>query len=241
MTIYARNDLAYVHLSDAHGGCGQAHRRPVEHGAPVKQWQLTCAQCEVFLSKDDQWATSLADLPETPDEAKGREDFQKRGATDRDNVLALAMAKLAGVELPQTIRQAISGASPALPAIAGKMVCEAGHDADPGSKFCAECGRPMRRPAVAACPNGHQVGAEAKFCAECGSGVSPAAAVTPAIEPPAPRAAAPRSTGPRVKPLKDWRLEDLRAEAQRRGLDDSGTRVEVLERIRRAQKVPQAA
>ena len=239
MTVYARNDLAYVFLSDAHEGCGNPHRRPVEHGAPVKQWALTCVQCEKFLSTDSCWATSLADLPETPDEIKGREDFTKRGATDRDNILAIAMAKLAGVELPQTIRQAISGVSPEVPAIAGKMICENGHDAEPGSKFCGECGRPMRRPPVAACGNGHEVAADSKFCPECGSSVNPAALDTPAIEPPAAPAA--RSATARVKPLKDWRVEDLRAEARNRGLADTGTRVEVLERIRQAQKVPQAA
>ena len=124
------------------------HAREVTHGAPAKHFALTCSPCEGFLKEraSDIWASTLADIAETPDETKGREDFQKRGATDRDNVLAIALAKMAGVELPQTIRQAISGASPALPAIAGIMVCEAGHDCEPGSRFCSECGSPMRRP-----------------------------------------------------------------------------------------------
>ena len=244
MSLYARADLASVTVSAAHGGCGNIHVRPAPGGNPVKVWKLDCALCETHLSKDDLWATSLADLPETPDETKGREDFAKRGATDRDNVLAIAMAKLAGVELPQTIRQAISGASPALPAIAGKLVCENGHDAEPGSKFCQECGAAMRLPRVAACSNGHEVGAEAKFCPECGSGLSPASLDTPAIEPPATRvtSAAPavREAAAKKKPIKDWKLDDLRAEARTRGLDDSGTRLEVLDRIRHA-RVPQAA
>jgi hypothetical protein len=187
------------------------------------------------------FATSLADLPETPDETKGREDFAKRGATDRDNVLAIAMAKLAGVELPQTIRQAISGASPEIhAAIAGKMVCENGHDAEPGSKFCQECGGRMRQPVIAACPDGHPVAATAKFCSECGK---PALTAAPAIEPPpAPRPArapAPRKA-PAKKPLRDMRAEDLRQIARDRGLSDSGSRLELIERIRTA-KVPQAA
>ena len=238
--LFARNDLDFFKVPVESGGCGApgGHSRPVIEGAPVRPWRVECVDCEPFLREhlSDLFSLSEADLPETPDEVKGREDFAKRGATDRDNILAIAMAKLAGVELPQTIRQAISGASPALPAIAGVMVCEAGHDCEPGSKFCSECGSPMRRPPVAACPDGHPVAASAKFCGECGK---PAAANVAAIEPPAPPAA-PRSAGPRVKPMKDWRLEDLRAEAQRRGLDDTGTRVQVLERLR-AQKVPQAA
>jgi hypothetical protein len=182
------------------------------------------------------FATTEADIPETPDEVKGREDFQKRGATDRDNVLAIAMAKLAGVELPQTIRQAISGASPALPSIAGVMICPAGHDAEPGSRYCGECGAEMRRPSVAACPDGHPVAASAKFCGECGQ---PASVKAAAIEPPPAPMQAPAGVV-RVKPLKDWRLEDLRAEARKRGLDDSGTRQALLARLRQ-QKAPQAA
>ena len=242
MSLFARSDVVSVAVPVSSGGCGATHTREVTHGAPAKHFELICPPCEAHLKEraPDIWATTLADIPETPDEIKGREDFAKRGATDRDNVLAIAMAKLAGVELPQTIRQAISGASPALPAIAGIMVCEQGHDCEPGSKYCSECGSPMRRPSLAACPNGHQVGAEAKFCPECGTGLNPGAMGTPAIEPPAAVPAAAAKAAARVKPLKDWRVEDLRAEARRKGLDYSGTRVEVLERIKQA-RVPVAA
>jgi len=242
MTLYARSDVCSIAVPISSGGCGATHSREVTHGAPARLFALSCGPCEGFLKEraSDIWATTLADIPETPDETKGREDFQKRGATDRDNILAIAMAKLAGVELPQTIRQAISGASPELPAIPGKLICPDGHDAEPGSKYCSECGAEMRRPLIAACPNGHQVGAEAKFCPECGTGLNPAAMGTPAIEPPAAVPAAAAKAAPRVKPLKDMRAEDLKAIAREKGLDDSGTRVEVLERIRQA-KVPVAA
>ena len=133
------------------------------------------------------WSTTEADIPETPDETKGREDFAKRGATDRDNVLAVALAKLAGVELPQTIRQAIHGASPEIPAtIAGKLICAEGHDAEPGSRFCQECGSPVRQPAASVkCPQGHENAVTAKFCSDCGSPVQPVAAIGP---PPVPAA-----------------------------------------------------
>jgi len=243
--LFARNDVDFFSVPPESGGCGApgGHRRPVIEGAPVRPWRVECMACEPFLRDrlGDLFASSEADISETPDEIKGREDFQKRGATDRDNILAIAMAKLAGVELPQTIRQAISGASPALPAIAGIMVCEQGHDCEPGSKFCAECGSPMRRPVLAACPDGHPVAPTAKFCGECGQPVALKAAAAiepPAAVPPVPVAAA--KAAPRVKPLKDMRAEDLKAIARSRGLDDSGTRVEVLERIRQA-KVPVAA
>ena len=239
--LFARNDLDFFKVPPESGGCpADGHRRPVIEGAPVRPWRVECPACEPFLRErlSDLFATTEADLPETPDETKGREDFAKRGATDHDNVLALAMAKLAGVELPQTLRQAISGASPAVMAISGKLVCEAGHDAEPGSKFCQECGRPMRAPSAAACPQGHPVGAGAKFCQECGFSIPQAAA--PAIEPSASGPARAPKAANHAKPMRDWRAEDLRAEARRRGLDESGTRRELLERLHRT-KVPQAA
>jgi hypothetical protein len=243
MPVWARSDLASITVSVAHGGCGLVHTRPAPGGNPVKTWKLECGVCEPYLAKDPLFATSLADLPETPDETKGREDFAKRGATDRDNVLALAMAKLAGVELPQTIRQAISGASPEIhAAIAGKMVCENGHDNEPGSKFCQECGGRMRQAVVAACPDGHPMTPAAKFCSECGK---PAVVMTaPAIGPPAapPAVRTPKPAGSaRVKPMRDWRLEDLQAEARRRGVDPSGTRQALLERMRKAKSKVSAA
>ena len=86
----------------------------------------------------------------------------------------------------------------------------------------------------------HPVAASAKFCGECGK---PAGVQVAAIEPAGPPGAAAEPARPRtevrVKPLKDWRLEDLRAEARNRGVDDSGTRQALLARLR--QKVPQAA
>ena len=243
--LFARNDVDFFNVPVGSGGCGApgGHRRPVIDGAPVRPWRVECVSCEPFLRErmSDLFASSEADVAETPDETKGREDFQKRGATDRDNILAIAMAKLAGVELPQTIRQSISGASPQIDAIAGKIVCRDGHDCEPGSVFCDECGSEMRPPAGNVCAEGHQNRAGAKFCATCRASLQPAPA---AIEPPAPRvpAAAPavREAAAKKKPIKDWKLDDLRAEARTRGLDDSGTRLEVLDRIRHA-RVPQAA
>ena len=244
---FARSDVMGVNIGVESGGCGTqgGHSRPVINGAPVRLWKLDCGPCSTALKDDPLWSTTEADIPETPDETKGREDFAKRGATDRDNVLAVALAKLAGVELPQTIRQAIHGASPEIHAtIAGKLICAEGHDAEPGSRFCQECGSPVRQPAASVkCPQGHENAVTAKFCSDCGSPVQPVAA----IEPPAPRAA-PRAPSrapaarkaPAKKPLRDWKSEDLKALARSKGLDDSGTRLELIERLRQP-KVPQAA
>ena len=187
---FARSDVMGVNIG--------VESRRLRHGSqPPGDRRLPRQAVEARLpaastdQDDPPWATTAADIPETPDETKGREDFAKRGATDRDNVLAVALAKLAGVELPQTIRQAIHGASPEIHAtIAGKLICAEGHDAEPGSRFCQECGSPVRQPAASVkCPQGHENAVTAKFCSDCGSPVQPVAA----IEPPAPRTApAPR-------------------------------------------------
>ena len=231
-----------VNIGVESGGCGTqgGHSRPVINGAPVRLWKLDCGPCSTALKDDPLWSTTEADIPETPDETKGREDFAKRGATDRDNVLAVALAKLAGVELPQTIRQAIHGASPDIHAtIAGKLICAEGHDAEPGSRFCQECGSPVRQPAASVkCPQGHENAVTAKFCSDCGSPVQPVAAIGP---PPVPAAKpAARRPAPKTKPLRDWKAEDLKALARSKGLDDTGTRLELIDRLRQP-KVPQAA
>lgn len=239
MPVYARADLASVTVSAAHGGCGQVHTRPAPGGNPVAVWKLDCAACENHLRTDALWSATVSEIPETPDEALTREDWEKRGVRDRDNVLALALGKLAGVDLPDTLRMPIAGQRPHLAAIAGTLVCARGHDCEPGSKFCPECGSAVRRPVpLAACPQGHRVDAASKFCPECGSAIvtSPVAA----IEAPAPAGPVPladlQPPAPKAKrvPLKDMRLTDLQARARDKGLDDSGTRADLLARLRAA-------
>ena len=231
MPKYARADLASVTVSAAHGGCGNVHTRPAPGGNPVAVWKLDCPACEVHLAGDPLWSATVSEIPETPDAKLMREDWEKRGIKDRDNVLALALGKLAGVEMPETLRMPELTAQ--AQAIAGKLVCETGHDCDPGSKFCPECGAAVRRTIpVAACPQGHQVASGSKFCPECGSPVlHPAAA---AIEAPVPAEQPEPQNGVRKKPLKDWRLSDLQVKARELGLDDSGTRTDVLARLREA-------
>ena len=88
------------------------------------------------------------------------------------------------------------------------------------------------------CPQGHENAVTAKFCSDCGSPVQPVAAIGP---PPVPAAKpAARRPAPKTKPLRDWKAEDLKALARSKGLDDSGTRLELIDRLRQP-KVPQAA
>lgn len=141
MSIYARNDLAYVSISEAHGGCGKPHSRPVENGAPAKLWSLNCPQCEDHLRSDPLWSTTISDLPETFDEALARKDFEKRGAMDERRIMMIALAKLANVELPDTIALALTGVKPHVPG--AEMLCPSGHANAPGQKFCGECGASM--------------------------------------------------------------------------------------------------
>lgn len=228
--MYAASSLACTCISKAHGGCGEPHSRPVENGAPAKIWALTCSGgCETHLRTDPMWSATLSEIPETYDEKLAREDFDKRGAFDRDAVMAMAMAKLAGVELPETMRRPLTGLPQHIPVATGQVECSAGHPNEPGMKFCGECGTPMRAPAKRACPDGHEVAAKMRFCGECGKGVEPAALDVRAIEPAAPVPPAARKTR-----LKDRRLTELQQLARDKGLDDSGTRTEVLARLQTA-------
>ncbi len=184
MTLYARSDLAYVNVPTSSGGCGEPHRRPVENGAPAKLWPLNCpGQCEDFLRKQDinghQWSATMSEIPETHDEKISREDFDKRGAKDRDYVQLLIMAKMANVELPESMKQPLLTAAE-IPSINGTMECPAGHPGKPGAKFCAECGQPMQQPvnalpaAPVLCSEGHANAASARFCATCGTSMETA-------------------------------------------------------------------
>jgi hypothetical protein len=225
--MYAATSIAYTCISKAHGGCGEPHSRPVENGAPAKIWALNCPDgCENFLREDPMWSSTLSELPETYDEKLSREDFQRRGAIDRDQVMALAMAKLAGVELPDTMRRPISGLAPHVPVITGEIVCADGHPNEAGSKFCGECGSVLHAPVRLTCPDGHEITAKMRFCGECGQPVNGTLALETG-EPPA-------ATTPVKRRLKDMRSEQLKAMARERGLDDSGTRADVLERLRAA-------
>ncbi len=206
MSIYARSDLAAVTVSEAHGGCGRTHHRPANDGNPAALWVLDCPPCENHLRHDSHWAVTPAEIPETYDEGRAREDFEKRGAKDKDAVLTLALARLAGIhssELPESLTRMISGAPLHVP-VAGQMECPSGHLSAPGQKFCGECGQQMSAPAAKAS--------------------LPAA--ERAAEPPA-------DTGVSDRPrrIRDANLATLQALARAHGLDDGGTRPELISRI----------
>jgi hypothetical protein len=230
MTIYAASSLVHVAVSAAHGGCLSGHSRPVEDGAPAKIWALDCPACSDHLRHDPLWSSTLSELPETHDEKISREDFDKRGARDKDQVLALALAKLAGVELPESLLRPITGNMPHRP-VEALMECPNGHAGKPGFKFCATCGEPMQQPANAllpaavSCPEGHPNAAGSKFCAECGAGMAKPAA--------GPQDGAP--DGDLDYSRLHWKsLEKL---CKERGLETTGTKAELVARLSEPQPV----
>ena len=217
MPLHARSDLAYVIVPATSGGCGEPHRRPVEQGAPAQVWTLNCPPCENLLRHEPTWSTTLSEIPETYDEKLAREDFDKRGARDKDQVLAMALAKLAGVELPESLLRPITGNMPKAIAL---MECPSGHPGQPGSKFCATCGEPMHQPvnaltaAPVLCPSGHENAAAAKFCGECGTSIK------------APEPAADEDTE-----LGSMHWKQLEKLCKDRGLDATGSKADLLARL----------
>jgi hypothetical protein len=206
MTMWARSDVCAINISEAHGGCGTkgGHRRPVEHGAPAKNWPLDCSPCEDHLRHDSHWSPTPVEVPETYDEAKARENFEKRGAKDKDAILTLALARLAGIEpseLPESLTRMISGVPAHVP---GQMVCGSGHGNPPGQAFCGDCGAPMHgTPAQAALPAPQQAAETASKAA----------------------------AGQKPRRLRDARLDELQALARGAGLDPEGTRADLIARL----------
>jgi len=202
MTVYAAGNLVWVSVSaEGHGGCGQPHSRPVENGAPAKLWALDCPPCENYLRSDPQWSATLSEIPETYDEKLVREDFEKRGAKDKDAILTLAIASLAGFtpdQLPETLTRMISGVRPHIPA---QMECPQGHGQPAGRKFCAECGSPMH-------------------------GTAAAAAIAPVQ-----KAAKPQSGPKRPQRIRDQNKGTLAALCRAHGLPEDGTHSDLVNRL----------
>jgi hypothetical protein len=198
--------------------------REVTHGAPAKIFKLDCAPCEQVLHDDPLWSSTISEIPESHDERLTREDWEKRGEHDLRYVEAIAAARNAKLQIPETLTRALElSTGVRFSAVAGQIECEAGHPNEPGTNYCAECGLPLHAPTYT-CPDGHEVAAKAKFCAECGQPVT----AVPALE------AAPAPARPSLRRLRDMRAADLAALAREKGLDDSGSRADLIGRLRAA-------
>jgi hypothetical protein len=156
MPLYSWSANVSTHVPVDAGGCGVTHSRPVVDGAPQYPWRLDCPPCEDFLRvhNADQWSTTTTEIPETYDETRARESAEKSGKLDRENQLAAAIIELGKLgQLPEALGQVLApmlGAPVA--ALAGKVVCPAGHDNAAGLKFCGECGVSMSGQAAISAP-----------------------------------------------------------------------------------------
>ena len=204
------------------GGCGQTHEYVI---GPTGFPQIEdCAPCEGFLRGDPNHAVLASKVPETHDEELTRKDWETRGAADQQYVQAMAMAKLVGMEIPESLRRVIAGARSLPP---GTLNCPSGHAAQAGAKFCSECAAPMV-PEVVRCGAGHANAPAAKFCSECAAPMGDL--VQAAVVPDTPALA----ETPKPKPLKDWNKATLAARCRELGLPDDGPRAGLIQRIRAA-------
>lgn len=220
--MYARSDVAHVVVPPEGGGCGRGHSRPVIQGAPARIWRLDCQHCSnsPTIRADPLWAATISEIPETPDEKRAREDLELRGSRDRDQIMALALARLAGMpEAADSLQTLLSGT--------------------------ANAGTPHDLGATKDCPNGHTVSSIQNFCGECGhnftslgkaqtgevqtgsggtGGTLTADQVVHLGEP---------ATAAKSEPayLDTMKVAELREECKQRGLDEHGTKAELRARI----------
>ena len=135
---FARRDIISTTISATDGGCGQTHRRPFINGSPAEVWELNCPQCQAYLTTDPLWSGNLADVPLTYDEKRQEESTNFTFNKNRDDILTMALAKIAGLDTGDLMsRIKAQGANNAL------VKCPAGHDNFNGTKFCGECGAQM--------------------------------------------------------------------------------------------------
>jgi hypothetical protein len=161
MTMFAPSDISEINVSTAHGGCGQRHARGTdETGQPVQPWGITCPSCETFLASEGRFSKTVDGIKETFDETLAREAWETKGIKDRDALLAVAMARMAGVsqsQIPPTVQRMISGLQPHIP-VAGEMICPKGHTNVPGGRYCSACGAQMSAPAPSVALTAGQAG-----------------------------------------------------------------------------------
>jgi hypothetical protein len=125
MTLWAREDVDYVFVPVANGGCGEGHRRPVTSGVP-QHFVLNCQGCENYLRADiarsggnkkvrtvngdyglklqdrylGLWGATADTIPECPDAELAREHSEQvmitRNAASQTETLAQIGAAVAG-------------------------------------------------------------------------------------------------------------------------------------------------
>jgi hypothetical protein len=139
--IYARSDIQSVSISEAHGGCGQAHQRP--EGERV--WALSCERCEGHLRTDPLWTANLDELPLTPDEQKADANREKNLARRQMHATESAAGLLAMLAGPHDL---LAGKT-AVPVPESAECHKCAGSVPVTARFCGHCGAPNLREAKA--------------------------------------------------------------------------------------------
>jgi hypothetical protein len=201
-----------------HGGCGQIHSRPVEHGAPAKLWALTCPDCEKHLRSSDQWSATVSGIPETPDETLEREDREKRGQQETTAATATALQQL-GENLPEALRELVAQGGTNQQMMLAMLTALTKQNA------------PLAlAPAVpdVQCVNGHAMPGAAKFCPECGGPFETAPV-------PEPTDIADATGVQDVPDFESMSIRDLQAYAAERGIKTTRAKADQIDLILAAQ------
>ena len=53
----------------------------------MRPWSVDCPQCTSFLDGDPLWARSLAEVPESHDEIKARQQYELAGSRNQRNIV----------------------------------------------------------------------------------------------------------------------------------------------------------
>lgn len=142
--LYPPKDICSVSVPNDGRGCGQTHTRPAgADGLPVHPWPMSCAGgCEEYLaSTDSRFVRTVHEIPLTYDEQKEVEHLKERGSADRDQIMLAALAKIAGLPLPDSVARGLPAAAP----VTALLACPSCSSAQAsGNAFCGSCGSPMR-------------------------------------------------------------------------------------------------
>ncbi len=229
MALYARSDMVSVSIPRPEG-CGATHTRPVTHGSPVKTWRLECPECETHLrgerkqkiikaspgdkergiaptlnhvpDADPHWANTPEGIPPTPDEQHIHKLRAEQGRQQLDMLTAYAaLSKIPGLDLT---------------------------DFEQAKWLLDQTIDPLKRPVVKGtlvCVTGHENDPGAKFCGECGIPMNGKRAIEANDELP--------DTTPLedLIPLHSLHIATLRKRAREHGLNDKGTKVQLIERL----------
>jgi hypothetical protein len=216
MTLFARSDVMCVAVPVASGGCGQNHSRPVISGVPVKTWKLECGPCETYLKGGRRGVVQSPISKSKPGPlmfgvVDGNPMFSSTPETapltpDEERTDATRRERgRAQVELLQALAS----------------VRATGLDIPPEAMWLLEKELPAGvLHGTVVCVNSHDVPAGSKFCPECGASMAARASLAAAGEP-----------DEAALDLGLLHPQTLKKLCRERGLPDSGSKDELIQRL----------